>query len=92
MHLGCPPVFGVPPMHYLASWHMQVMGLALGATVTGEFGLETVALPPETRDSAVSVARNRLVLRKTRAESLASRNFFPAEFPLPNRDAFECRS
>jgi hypothetical protein len=49
------------------------------------------ALPPKTRDSAVSTARNRPMSPKMPARSLASSNFFPAEFLPSNRDWFECR-
>jgi hypothetical protein len=41
--------------------------------------------------SAVSVGRNRPVSRKMPPRSLSSPNFFPREFPLANRDRFECR-
>jgi hypothetical protein len=46
---------------------------------------------PETRDSTVSVARNRLASSKNATRSLASLDFFPAEFPVADRGWFECR-
>jgi hypothetical protein len=46
---------------------------------------------PETRDSTVSVARNGLTSPKMPPRSLTSLDFFPAEFPVADRDWFECR-
>src|SRR5262249_54768113 len=50
-----------------------------------------VALPPETRRSAVSVARNWLVPPKMPLQSLASANVFPAGIPGADRDWFDSR-
>ena len=46
---------------------------------------------PETRDGTVSVARNWLASPKMPPRSLTSLDFFPAEFPVADRDWFECR-
>jgi hypothetical protein len=46
-------------------------------------------LSPETRDSAVSAARNRPVTPKMPRQSLASPNFFPARIGGAHRDWFD---
>jgi hypothetical protein len=46
-------------------------------------------LPAETRESAVSAARNRPFSPKLAPQSLASPNSFPADFPVPDRDRFD---